>query len=159
MFLSRLAPWLLVAVIGFGLGYSTAIKKLYRYQAQVEAQTEVAAKRAQEIEQTLTESAKIIEVNNAHHRETIDAMAADTRKLLVERVRKPADKCPVSDHTATPGSSDETSAGNWILSEADANRLIDRFKLADEITETARACQNYLNRILTEENKHERQQN
>jgi hypothetical protein len=150
------APYAAIAlaiVLVWFHGYHTADARRIAYEAQIAAQSNVeiaqAAKRNADANAQLTEAAKIIgSVYDVNHQK-ISKLGADNHRLLAGRLRADAG-CSVrtvSEDPSATGNSDASTADAWVVQRPVADRLIDRQADADEVIETARACQNYVKQI------------
>jgi cbb3-type cytochrome oxidase subunit 3 len=145
----RFAPYIAVALLLVGVwwhGYRTADTKRIESEARIAAQSNLliaqATKRNADIQAQAAQSARIIgETYDANHK-TIADLSAYNRDLLA-RLRRQPTGC------GTGGMPDTTSAARigdavdpgigGILESA-----VDQSRIADEVTETARACQAYV---------------
>ena len=145
-----LLPFIAAALLLSGAwfhGYGKGKEQLIEYRAVIEAQAEIAKTNADHAEQTLIESARAIDAQADAHKQALDALTLDNRKLLDSRLRaKPSCRSVPTDTTST-GFGVGTDSREWVVSEAVANRLIERHAIADQVTETASACQQYIKSI------------
>jgi hypothetical protein len=163
LYLLRLAaPYVSIACVialVWAHGYYTADKHRIEREAQTAAQSililETATKRNAQIMAQATESAQIIGEAYGANRQTITDLT-NTNRALLERLRQqPGANCRASGvpetTTATIGG-DAPDPGNREFFQS----VIDRAEIADEVAETARACQNYVTEIegLLNETRH-----
>ena len=153
----KFAPYIAIALAAALIwfhGYETAEQKHVEYVAKLEVQSkakirEANARTLQVITGVESDKRKIEAQSNAN-RQIIETLVERNRALANDRmrVRSNSGSCPVSNNTKTTTGSDDSITGNWLFQQSVIDRLIDRHGYADEITETARACQAYVKSIL-----------
>jgi len=157
-FIKAAAPYLLLVALLFGVysaGYLQADKKFTEREAQNKAQSNevlyAAHLKNAAIENQLADAAQTIEKVSLENTQKIDALTDDNHKLLASRLRRqPSARSNCSalpDSSSAATGSDEAAADTWMVQRTAADRLIDRQSSADQVTETARACQDYVNKL------------
>jgi len=155
----KLAPFIAAGLLLFIVwfqGYATAKNEWIKQEAAIKAETKLLFQQAErqnaQFKKSLEQSARIIEDQASENHQTIVDITAHNRELLAHRMRG----ATCGGTNALPNNPQATSGGYeapadaWMVQPAIANRLIDRHAAADEVTETARACQTY----VTELEKH-----
>lgn len=153
-----LAPVLLFAAglfISFQYGYNKADKIRIEHEARLAGQSNLilaqAADKQVKVEAALAETEKTLKETSDEHSKIISDLATANHKLLASRLRPnpntSRDCNTVSNTSTTPSDGDAPIADTWVVQRAAADRLIDRQSSADEVTETARACQSYVQRL------------
>lgn len=144
----RFAPIIAVVLIlgaTWAHGYVTADKSRIEQIAQINAESDALLKQATaanlEKAKKIDDAAKHIEETNHANRQVIESIADHNRALAV-RVQQSAGRCvcAVPTNTKPAESRDGTIAGAgefWT-------RAVESARHADEVTEVARACQNYV---------------
>lgn len=143
-----LAPYLIIAGIlaaDFTFGYYRADMRRVKEIADINAKSELIVKQADEKNATVKESLivaqKHIEATANANRQIIESLADDNSK----RVQLVARRCPITlpkDRTST-SSSDGTDTDTRKFWQG----FVEEARRADEVTETARACQSYLDTL------------
>ena len=150
--LKRLAPYIAIALFIAGVwwhGYHTADKHRIEREAQIAAESNLliaqATKHNADIKAQAAESARIIgETYDTNHQKINDLTNAN--RDLLTRLRQQStsgSQCPVSNSPSTAEPSTADAARVWDIFQ----RVADRSAIADEVTETARACQAYVKNL------------
>lgn len=149
----RLAPFLLIAAL-FGAvwfqGYHFANRRSAEREARIAAESNLiideARKRNVDIQTQAEQSAKIIGETYDTNRQTIADLTA-ANAVLVARVRQQSSaRCGTGgmpDTAPATRAGDATDPGDGGFLES----LVDQARIADEVTETARACQAYVRNL------------
>ena len=151
--LKRLAPYIAIALFIAGVwwhGYHTADKHRIEREAQIAAESNLliakSRQRNADIQAQAAESARIIgETYDTNHK-TIDDLTSANRALLARLRQQPAAGCHsggMPEVTGTASADDAPTAGVWVVFQG----FVDRSAIADEVTETARACQAYVKNL------------
>jgi hypothetical protein len=132
----KLAPIIAILLLLAGVytaGYARANKHFIEYKARAEANSALVQKQ-------LKQSAAIIGETYEKNTTINNDLTARNRQLLADRMRDSANsKTP----EATSGG-DETASNYWKLPEKAGRDFISEAARADEVTEIARACQQYV---------------
>lgn len=146
----RLAPIIAIALCAAGVwwhGYQTADRHRVEREAQITAESNSLVAQARQhnadIQAQAAQSAAIIGETYDTNHQTIEGLAADNRDLLARLRQQPPTRCgasrmPDPASTARPGDAPIAGAGGLLES------AVDQSAIADEVTETARACQDYV---------------
>lgn len=156
--LRLLAPVLLFAAglfISFQYGYNKADKIRIEQEARLAGQSNLiiaqATAKQVKVETALAETEKTLKETSDEHSKIISDLATANHKLLASRLRPNTNtnsRCDTVSGTApTTSDGDASAAGTWMVQQSVADRLIDRQSSADEVTETARACQTYVHKL------------
>jgi hypothetical protein len=151
----KCAPYIAAALIVTAIwmhGYHTADAKRIQEIADITAQSNAVLNEANiknaEIEKQLSVSALIIGETYEKHQTEIANITDDNRQLLAKRLRESSGRCnTMSNSSKTTSSGNEEFTDYWLVQQAIADRLIERHEYADQIVETARACQDYVKTI------------
>lgn len=147
LLIKQLAPYIAIVLIAGALwshGYYTANEHRIELVARLQAESDMLLKQATEANDA---KARSIDASNKHieeisnaNRQIIESLA-DHNRDLANRVRFSAgSRCgAVSNDTGTTSVSSGTNPGTGEFWQ----KLVDESRRADEVTETARACQNY----------------
>lgn len=157
MIVRKLAPFILIAVV-FGAiyaqGYIAGKKSGERIIEQLKTDSIEIINQAkyenQHAQQTLIESAKIIDTTNENHQKQINEISNRNNVALADRLQRESTYCRKSasnqNSTNSQISNDESNA-NGVFLERAGKRLVERHQLADEINESLRSCQDYLKNV------------
>ena len=156
--LKLLAPVLLFVAglfISFQYGYNKADRIRIEHEARLAGQSNLiiaqATAKQETVETALAETEKTLKETSDEHSKIISDLATANHKLLASRLRpnpRTSRDCnTVSDTSTTPSDGDAPIADTWVVQRAAADRFIDRQSSADQVTETARACQTYVQRL------------
>lgn len=146
------APYIAVVLFLTGVwahGYHTADKHRVEREAQITAQSNLLIAQAKQhnadIQAQAAQSAQIIGETYDANQKTIGNLTANNRDLLNRLRQQSARRCPggVSDTAPTTEPSDAAITGAGGVLEGAINSA----SIADEVTETARACQAYVNNL------------
>ena len=152
----KLAPIIALGLLLFIVwfqGYNAAKQEWIEREAAIKAETHAIFQQAERqnalLKQSLEQSARIIEEQASENHQTITDITAHNRELLAHRLRESAGSGtnPLPNDSQATRSGDEAATAAWLVQPAVASRLIDRHAAADEVTETARACQAYVTEL------------
>lgn len=154
--LKKLAPIIALGLLLFIVwfqGYNAAKQEWIEREAAIKAQTHALFQQAERqnahLKQSLEQSARIIEEQASENHQTITDITAHNRELLAHRLRESVGSSTntLPNNSQATSNSDEASSTTWMVQPAIADRLIERHATADEVTETARACQAYVTEL------------
>lgn len=146
-----------VLIAVFFAGYHAAEKHHIEYVAQLRAASSAELEKARQhnaaISQTLAESARVID--ETYQQKTLDIQSAadNNRAALAGRLRRDSASCnnrAMSSSAESTGVGVVASAGRWVVSDAVAQRLIERHAIADNVTAIAASCQAYVKQLQQE---------
>lgn len=152
----KLAPFIAIGLLLFIVwfqGYNTAKQEWIEREAAIKAESRVLMQQAEQrnaaLKQNLEQSARIIEEQADENHQTITDITAHNRELLAHRLHESAGSGtnPLPNDSQATSNGDEATSAAWVVQPAIAERLIDRHTTADEVTETARACQAYVTEL------------
>lgn len=157
MIARKLAPFILLALVfggvwwnGYNTGHKHGEQQIERLKSESEAIIAQSNIENQHAQQTLIESAKIIDNAHESHQKQINEIAANNAAILADRVRRERVNCGkdidnVNAESAEVGANESNADGVFL--ERAGTRLIERHRLADEINESLRSCQDYLKTV------------
>lgn len=149
----NLAPYLAVALLAAGVwwhGYQSAEHKAIERESRIAAESNLLIARAKHRNADITaqaaESARIIGDTYDTNHKTISDLTAANRDLLARLRQQSAARCSAG---GMPDAAAPTQSGNAADpgTRGFFESAVDSASIADEVTETARACQAYIKNL------------